>query len=212
MNQVLAHVAWWSQSPAPGPDSEPVPAGAPAYVPPQHKLTTLGWLKHVQDPAAPYFEWQYLKCIHKFLTERWWILQGGRDEEALDEWLLVMKVLELDQKAHRDLFLLAQSGLVGRTHANKILWHLLTGPAVDTSCVDLSNLVTHEVYKARRNFDRAPREHRDLGWWWWTYYESTCAKDKRWSPAEVPTPRTLRTGEGGGPLQPPECWGTAYPR
>ena len=40
---------------------------------------------------------------------------------ALQEWILVLKILEVDKKARRDMFLLAQSGQVGRTHANKIL-------------------------------------------------------------------------------------------
>ena len=129
----------------------------PPYHPPRSNLTTLGWLKFLDDPAAPYFEWQYLKIIHRFLTDRWWILQGGIDDEAMQEWRAVMKVLELDQKACRDLFLLTQSGIVGRAHANKLLWHLLTGPAVDGEYQDLSPLVTNRVYKARRDFDRPPR-------------------------------------------------------
>ena len=84
----------------------------------------MGWLKYLDDPAFPYFEYMYLKTIHYFLTQRWWILQGGVDEVALEEWILVLRILELDQKARRDLFLLAQSGQVGRTHANKILRQL----------------------------------------------------------------------------------------
>ena len=147
------------------------------------------------------------------MTERWWLLQGGTNDEALNEWLLVMKVLELDTKARRDLFLLAQSGQVGRTHANKLLWHILTGPAIDPVYMDLSNLVTHEVYKARKDFDRPPRQHRDLSWWWWTCYEYPYKKDQRWSPVEVPTwSWQLKQGDGGKPLQPPECWGFSYPR
>ena len=78
-------------------------------------MTTLGWLKHRYDPQDPYLEWQYLQIIHYFLTKRWWILQGGVNEEALNEWVLAMQVLELDKKAQRGLFLLAQSGHVGRT-------------------------------------------------------------------------------------------------
>ena len=157
-----------------------------AYEPPEMTLTTLGWLKHLEDPAADYFEWQYLKNIHRFLTARWWLLQSGTDREALKEWLLIMKVLELDQKARRDLFLLAQSGKVGRAHANKLLWRVLTGPALDPTYQDLSNLVTSWVYKARRQSDRPPREHADLKWWWWTCYESLHKKDTMWAPEQVP--------------------------
>ena len=63
-----------------------------------------------------------MKNLHKFLTEKWWILQGGNSPEALKEWLKVLKLLELDNKAKRDLFLMAQSGPVGRAQANKVLW------------------------------------------------------------------------------------------
>ena len=110
--------------------------------------------------------------IHKFLTERWWVLQSGTGDEALEQWILVMKVLELDNKAKRDLFLLAQSGIVGRGHANKILWRLLTNEALDPAYQDLSRLVTNLVYSARRDFDRPPREHADLRWWSWRCYDS----------------------------------------
>jgi hypothetical protein len=173
----------------------------------------LGWLKYLDDPAFPYFEYMYLKTIHYFLTQRWWILQGGVDEVALKEWILVLKILEVDKKARRDLFLLAQSGQVGRTHANKILWQVLSGPALDPLYVDLSNLVTHEVFKARRQFDRPPRQHRDLQWWWWTCYETPNKWDLKWSPGEVPSgPWYRREGDGGQPLPPPECWGLYYHR
>ena len=110
----------------------------------------------MQDPFFVYYEHLYLKNLHKFLTEKWWILQGGHNREAVKEWLLVLKLLELDNKAKRDLFLMAQSGPVGRAQANKVLWKALTGPALEPDYPDLSNLVTHEVYKARKTFDRPP--------------------------------------------------------
>ena len=149
-----------------------------------------------------------MKVLHRFLTDRWWILQGGFDDEALAEWLLVTQVLELDAKASRDLLLLAQSGRVGRAHANRILWETLTGPGLGPDYEDLSHLITNRVYLARRSFDRPPREHRDLSWWWWTCYESPYPKDLRWAPDEVPATRwVLQKGPGGKPLPPPECWG-----
>ena len=171
-------------------------------------MTTLGWLKHLEDPAFPYWEWQYLQQIHRFLTDKWWILQSGVDKQALDEWLRVMRVLELDPKARRDLFLLLQAGVVGRAHANKLLWHLLTGPAVDPDYVDLSNLVTHLVYRARRTFDRPPRQHGDLGWWSWSCYETLYRKDLKWHPQAVPRgPWTITTGPANEPLPPPAGFG-----
>ena len=56
--------------------------------------------------------------------------------------------------AKRDLFLMAQSGPVGRAQANKVLWKTLPGPALEPDYPDLSNMVAHEVYKARKTFDR----------------------------------------------------------
>ena len=179
---------------------------------PKEKLTTLGWLKHMQDPNAPYFEWHYLHLIHSFLTEHWWVLQSASDEKALLLLKQVLKVLELDQKAKRDLFLLLQSGPVGRCHGNKILWKVLSGPALDPVYRDLSNLMTSEVYKTRRVFDRPPRGHKDLEWWWWTYYSYPAKKDKRWAPDDLPQGLWyLHMGPGQKPLAPPECWG-ARPR
>ena len=93
---------------------------------------------------------------HYFLTKRWWILQGGVQEEALHDWILVMEVLELDKKARRDLFLLAQSGHVGRSQGNQLLWHLLSTHANYPAYLDLSNLVTHKVYRANQEFDKPP--------------------------------------------------------
>ena len=72
----------------------------------------------------------------------------------MKEWFKVLKLLELVNKAKRDLFLIAQSGPVGRAQANKVLWKTLTGPALEPDYPDLSNMVTHEVYKARKTFDR----------------------------------------------------------
>ena len=115
-------------------------------------------------------------------------MQSRSDSHALTLLKHVLKVIELDKKAKRDLFLLLQSGPVGRTHGNKLLWRVLAGPALDPVYRDLSNLVTSEVYKARRDFDRPPRGHKDLEWWWWwwTYYSYPAKKDMRWAPGDLP--------------------------
>ena len=119
------------------------------------------------------------------------------------------KLLELDMKARRDMFLLMQSGLVGRTHGNRVLWKILSGPALQRPYRDLSNLVTSEVYKARQQFDRPPRNHGDLHWWSWTYYSYPDQKYYMWSPLEAPRQYALQMGPGGKPLAPPQCWGEA---
>ena len=88
----------------------------------------MGWLKYLDDPAFPYFEYMYLKTIHYFLTQRWWILQGGCDEEALKDWILVLKMLELDKKARKGCAPAGPVWACGRSPANKLLWHLLQWP------------------------------------------------------------------------------------
>ena len=116
----------------------------------------------MDDPAWKYFEWQYQKLIHSYLTEKWYMLQAGSDPNTELLWREVMEVLELDRKARRDLFLLAQSGRVGRCHANKLLWDLLSGPALDPRHTDMSNWVSKEVLTHRRSFDWPPRNHADM--------------------------------------------------
>ena len=136
------------------------------------------------------------------------MLQGGTDKEALELWIMASKFLEFDNKARRDLFLLAISGEVGRTYANKILWNIMTGPAVCKEYLDLSNLVTHEVYKARKQFDRPPRGHPDMDWWLWTWYDYNHKQDLMFSPTAVPNVTwRLVTGPGGKPLPPTQCFG-----
>jgi hypothetical protein len=51
----------------------------------------------------------------------------------------VSKFLELDYKAKVNLFLLAQSGLVGRTLANYLLWNLCAYWALGPTYEDLSH-------------------------------------------------------------------------
>ena len=165
-------------------------------------------MKYMRDPAYPYFEWQYRKQIHKCLTEHWWILQSGTDERALSLWLQVMKFREFDKKSMRDMFLLLQTWYVGRAHANRILWKLLSGPALDGQHKDLNNLVVNLIYKARRDFDRPPRGHADLSWWDWTCYQYLYMREQRWAPDQVPGRFWVLTmGPGQVPLAPPHCWG-----
>jgi hypothetical protein len=78
-------------------------------------LTTLGWLKYLEDPYLPNWEQMHLRFLHKHHTVDWHLLQGGVGDESLNKWLMIMRVLEFDRKAMVDLVLLAQSGLVGRT-------------------------------------------------------------------------------------------------
>ena len=164
-------------------------------------------MKYLEVPYFEYFEWKHLKVVNWFLTNKWPLLQSGNDEEALDLWIKATRVLELDNKARRDLFLLAQSGYVGRTLANKVLFESLNVQAADRQYRDLSNLVSHEVNKHRRVFDRPPRKHGDLAWWTWVSYNSPPAHLLKWAPGQVPRVPEIVTGPGGKPLPPPACWG-----
>ena len=65
-----------------------------AWVPPDKNLTTLGWLKYLEDDGFLHFEWHYLKFLHQCLTTKWWTIQFGFDEEAKNLWYLIFKVLK----------------------------------------------------------------------------------------------------------------------
>ena len=165
-------------------------------------------MKHLGDPYFAYFEHQHLRFLHTSLTRDWYILQGGSDAVSLEKWDMCLKYVELDRKAKVDLMLLAQSGLPGRTLANKILWYLLSEWALEPDYEDLSHKVTREVAKARQTFDRPPAGGKDLVWWRWWRLEDPHHSDERFSPKSVPRGRWyLRMGPGQKPLAPPECWG-----
>ena len=165
------------------------------------------------DPAWKYFEWQYQRLIHSYLTDKWYILQSGSDPNTELLWREVMEVLELDKKARRDLFLLAQSGRVGRCHANKLLWDLLSGPALDPRHTDMSNWTSKQVHKVRKIFDRPPRNHEDLKHFYWDRLDNVYETPlKPFLATAVPAGGTwvlaMGTGpDGGRPLPPPDCWG-----
>ena len=94
----------------------------------------------------------------------------GVDDEAKQLWWEIFQVLELDKKSQLDLLCLAQSGPVGRTWANKILWDTMANWALQRSYRDLSNKVSNEVNWAKKSFCRPPRGHKDLRWWRWACY------------------------------------------
>ena len=60
-------------------------------------------------------------------------------------WMNMCKVLELDNMARVDLFLLAQSGLVGRTIANYSIWNICSEWALDPNYEDLSQNLYSDV-------------------------------------------------------------------
>ena len=174
-------------------------------------LTTLGWLKYLGDDGLLHFEWHYLKFLHQCLTTKWYTIQFGVDAEALNLWYLVFKVLELDQKAQLDLMLLAQSGHIGRGHANKIMWDLMSNWALDDIYEDLSHKVSNAVGCRRRLFDRPPADHPDCEWWTWERYDEPVKNMIPWCPCNTPKDGwDLRRGRDGEPYPPPWCWGDSY--
>ena len=173
----------------------------------------MGWLRHLEDPALPWFEYQYLVFLKKCLTEYWEDLQCDVSMETLEKLHCIMNVLELDRKARMQLMFLYNSGMPGRTCANQLLWDLLSDWALDPVYEDLSYKVRMEVLELRKTFDRPPGDHEDLFGWTWERYKVPLDKYWRWSPKAVPRrvrpdlPLPVRTYENGRPLEPPYCWG-----
>ena len=107
----------------------------------------MGMMKILQVPGWQYFEWRYKKMLHISLTSKWKDLQSKRDPDTTEWWRGLFRMLELDRKSQRDLWLLAQSGDVGRTYFNYIMWEILSVNAAGPDYADLSHLVTHQVIK-----------------------------------------------------------------
>ena len=89
-----------------------------------------------------YLEHWYLKIIKMYLTQEWALIQGGKDSYAVRRWLDIMLLFEVDLKAQKELMLLAQSGDVGRTCANKIIWDLLSSWGLMYDYGDLSHKIS----------------------------------------------------------------------
>ena len=202
---------------APGLAPAQAPAARPARVPGQNRfgeeiqIRTIGILKKNNDPAWIFYEWQFLKQVKRILMWEWLFMQKGTDEAALAMWIYAMRILEIDRKAQRELMLLAHSGLVGRTKANRILHQCLYEKGLDARYEDLSPYVSSAVAWARKSMDRPPRMHRQL-WepdWSWSYYQTCFPSDLAFAPDSVPEDAVapnLCDPETGVPLPPPRCW------
>ena len=163
----------------------------------------------MEDPHAGYFEWLYKKTLHRALTNDWHLLQGPCDQVAVKMWVDVMKLLELDRKAQREMFLLAYSGPKGRTMANKFLHELLLQHATkDPAYRNLSSLVTSTIASMRKHLDRPPWFSEDMPDWDWWFLDYVRWGDRPWAPDEVPANLSLphATGRNGEPLPPPQLW------
>ena len=164
-------------------------------------------MKYLQHIHFQWYEYHFLKFVHRSLTQDWWTLQCGLGLEALIKWWTILEVLELDTKSRRDLFMLLHSDEVGRACANELLWNLLSSWCLEPTYKDLSAKVSAEVQRMRRTFDQPPHYHEDRVDWTWKQY--VAPKHLHWSPAAPPDPGTytLMMGAGQLPLPPPDCWG-----
>ena len=144
-------------------------------------------------------------------TEGLYRVMSGCDPQAEDLWLEIMMVIELDRKSAMDLLLLAQSGVIGRASANKIMWTLMTDWALDRAHPNLSRRVTMAVRSARERFDQLRSGWTSDGYQWTWDTLRTVPHDLRyWSPTSVPGPDfgywRVMVAFDGRPLEPPECW------
>ena len=167
---------------------------------------SLGYLKQWNSPAFHYFEWHYLKNIEDLLANKWHLLQGGYSQNCVNLWYQICRLLELDQKVTRELWILLHGGAVGRALANECLWSLLTKEALETSYLNLSNRLSVKIKDARRRMDRPLANHIDRVNWGWERY--TTPDRPQWAASSIPTvpgwwyQRSLHNH----PLAPPRCW------
>ena len=116
---------------------------------------SLGYLKQWNDPAFHYFEWHYLKNIEDLLANKWHLLQGGFTQKCADLWYQICRLLELDQKVTRELWILLHGGAVGRALANECLWSLLSVEALEANYLNLSNsLDCSDIFQTRPDHGR----------------------------------------------------------
>ena len=198
---------WWTEEPgAPrpglqrrrdGPAAPPHDQGGP--------LRLIGHLKATGDPHFAFFDHKILAWVQVKLTRDWKVLQCGHDARAKTLWAEVFQVLELDEKAVRDILLLMHLGTAGRAEANEILWNLLSVWALKREYKDLSHKTSSLVNEARQVLERPPATHKDrASWRWQRYWEP---RHSRFSPTSGPRGAfELVTGPGGVPLEPPRCW------
>ena len=189
--------------------------GRPRNIVQNAKYNTLGVLKLMQDPSYEPLAHCYYQVVFSATTRDWHMLQGGCSQRATFMILALFETLELDDRAIRNYFLLAQAGDVGRALANQLLWNLLTGPAMHPDHLDLSAwTTTFAKLQRQRYLDRPPRSHKDLQHWDWTHHYYLHHNLCRWARCRVPAPASVDhtpwyIGElsDGAPMAPPRCFG-----
>ena len=108
-------------------------------------------------------------------------------------------VLELDEKAIHDWWLLSHSGVAGQSEASELLWNLLSHQAIGPVYEDLSRWVSNQVNTVRQRFDRPPDASPDLNSWAW--FLTSVPRNPNFSAwaAEPFVGLEFRTGPGGVP-------------
>ena len=186
--------------------------GLPKHTPANAPLNTLGVLKKMGHPSYEFLRHSYNHVVFQALTKDWHMYQGGNSQKATFMLLALFETLELDRRAVRSYFLLAQSGDVGRALANQLLWNLLTGPAMHPDHLDLSAWVTtFAKHQRQRYLDRPPRSHKALQHWDWIHHIYYYKNLERWArtraPAHAGPAWTVECLPDGAPKAPPNCFG-----
>ena len=165
---------------------------------------SLGVLKKAKHPDFEALEWLFRKRLWDLSTNFWPKVQGGTDDEALEMWKDIWKVLELDADSWMDIMLLVHQGPVGRSEANQILWEVLTKWACSREYKNLSRKVSSMIGASRRAIDRPPDNHRDLEGWSWR--KALISRYPEYLAEAVPADPRVIMGPGGVPRAPPGCF------
>ena len=167
--------------------------------------TSLGMLKDIRHPSYPFLEWKFRCEILEYTTNRWPVIQGCTDEEALELWKDIAMLLELDDMTWRHLMILVHQGCAGRAAANKILWDLLNNFALGDH-MELSHKTMQMIGQARKILDRPPEFHPDKKHWTFERAIEPTENLKNFAAESVPDGAQVTTGRCGVPLAPPHCW------
>lgn len=165
---------------------------------------SLGVLKKANHPDFEALEWLFRKRLWDLATTYWPKVQGGTDEEALEVWKDIWKVLELDADSWMEMMLLVHQGPVGRSEANMILWEVLTKWACSREYKNLSRKVSSLIGASRKAIDRPPDNHRDIEGWSWR--KALISRYPEYLAGAVPADPRVITGPGGVPRAPPGCF------
>ena len=82
---------------------------------------SLGHLVITEHPAVAYLECHVCAQIHKMLSWEWWLIQGSVTRLTDMAWRKIMELLDLDERARQNLWLLCHSGTIERAYANKLM-------------------------------------------------------------------------------------------